>query len=149
MKIIGIIGQVHVLAVYKIIVIAVLLSSCGVIGNTPIYDRYSNKMVYQFVDEMPSYGEEQQWHKGLLADFNNHFVYHFEDDEQIQASLDFMFVIDKRGNLIGARIRGKNDSELSLFEREGLRVLSLCQNWIPGRNKGKPVNVLISFSIKL
>lgn len=106
-------------------------------------------MVYQYVDEMPSYGEEQQWHKGLLADFNNHFVYHFEDDEQIQASLDFMFVIDKRGNLIGARIRGKNDSELSLFEREGLRILSLCQNWSPGRNKDKPVNVLIRYSIKL
>ena len=133
------------LATYKIIVITVLLSSCGVIVNTPLYDRYSNKMVYQYVDEMPSYGEEQQWYKGLLTDFNNHF----EEDEQIQASQDFMFVIDKRGNLIGARIRGKNDSELSLFEREGLRVLSLCQNWIPGRNKGKPVNVLISFSIKL
>ena len=149
MKNIGIIGQVHVLAVHKIIVIAVLLCSCGVIGNTPIYDRYSNKMVYQFVDEMPSYGEEQQWHKGLLTEFNNRFVYHFEEDEQIQASLDFLFVIDKRGNLTGARIRGKNDSELSSFEREGLRVLSLCQNWIPGRNKGKPVNVLISFTIKI
>ena len=102
-------------------------------------------MVYQYVDEMPSYGEEQQWYKGLLTDFNNHF----EEDEQIQASQDFMFVIDKRGNLTGARIKGKNDSELSSFERGGLRVLSLCQNWIPGRNKGKPVNVLISFSIKL
>lgn len=133
------------LATYKIIVITVLLSSCGVIVNTPLYDRYSNKMVYQYVDEMPSYGEEQQWYKGLLTDFNNHF----EEDEQIQASQDFMFVIDKRGNLTGARIKGKNDSELSSFERGGLRVLSLCQNWIPGRNKGKPVNVLISFSIKL
>ena len=60
-----------------------------------------------------------------------------------------MFVIDKRGNLIGARIRGKNDSELSLFEREGLRILSLCEKWMPGRNKGKPVNVLIRYSIKL
>ena len=133
------------LATYKIIVITVLLSSCGVIVNTPLYDRYSNKMVYQYVDEMPSYGEEQQWYKGLLTDFNNHF----EEDEQIQASQDFMFVIDKRGNLTGARIKGKNDSELSSFERGGLRILSLCQNWIPGRNKGKPVNVLISFSIKL
>ena len=145
MKNFGIIGQVPVLATYKIIVITVLLSSCGVIVNTPLYDRYSNKMVYQYVDEMPSYGEEQQWYKGLLTDFNNHF----EEDEQIQASQDFMFVIDKRGNLTGARIKGKNDSELSSFERGGLRVLSLCQNWIPGRNKGKPVNVLISFSIKL
>ena len=133
------------LATYKIIVITVLLSSCGVIVNTPLYDRYSNKMVYQYVDEMPSYGEEQQWYKGLLTDFNNHF----EEDEQIQASQDFMFVIDKRGNLTGARIKGKNDSELSSFERGGLRVLSLCQNWIPGRNKGKPVNVLIRYSIKL
>ena len=133
------------LATYKIIVITVLLSSCGVIVNTPLYDRYSNKMVYQYVDEMPSYGEEQQWYKGLLTDFNNHF----EEDEQIQASQDFMFVIDKRGNLIGARIRGKNDSELSLFEREGLRILSLCQNWSPGRNKDKPVNILIRYSIKL
>ena len=47
MKNFGIIGQVPVLAVYKIIVITVLLSSCGVIVNTPLYDRYSNKMVYQ------------------------------------------------------------------------------------------------------
>lgn len=73
------------LATYKIIVITVLLSSCGVIVNTPLYDRYSNKMVYQYVDEMPSYGEEQQWYKGLLTDFNNHFVYHFEEDEQIDS----------------------------------------------------------------
>ena len=36
-----------------------------------------------------------------------------------------------------------------LFEREGLRILSLCQNWSPGRNKDKPVNVLIRYSIKL
>ncbi len=35
------------------------------------------------------------------------------------------------------------------LERGGLRVLSLCQNWIPGRNKGKPVNVLSRYSIKL
>lgn len=97
---------------------------------------------------MPSYAGEKLWINGFMKEFNSLFSYSFVKNEQLQTKLDFVFVIDKEGNLVGARIRGKKVSELSSFEMKGLNTLRLCQKWSPGKKQSKPVNVIISCPIR-
>ena len=125
--------------------------ACGVGKSIPVYDRDSGLFVYkyQFLDEIPSYAGEKMWVNGLMKEFYSLFSYAFDENEQLQTKLDFVFVINKDGNLVGARIRGKDVSESSPFEIKGLNTLYLCQKWTPGRKRSKPVNVIISCPIRI
>ena len=134
-----------------IILSLIIFQSCGVGKSIPAYDRYTSLFVYkyQFLEEMPSYAGEKLWINGFMKEFNSLFSYSFVENEQLQTKLDFVFVIDKEGNLVGARIRGKKVSELSSFEMKGLNTLRLCQKWSPGKKQSKPVNVIISCPIRI
>lgn len=43
----------------------------------------------------------------LMNDFIKSFNYDFQPNENNQTKLQFQFIVDTRGNLIGARIYGK------------------------------------------
>lgn len=72
-------------------------------------------------------------------------IYPLDNDEQIQTGLTFQFVITKEGHLINAVILGKDEIDLSLFEKEGLKVLRSCQSWTPAQNNGRAVNFIVRY----
>ena len=46
---------------------------------------------------------------------------------------NFQFVIDKDGNLVGSRIRGKTPDLLNSYEKQALEAVNKIQNWEPGK----------------
>ena len=110
------------------------------------YDNYSEKYVYTFVEEMPSYiGGDN----AFLSDFSKCFQYSFSDSENMQTKFRFQFVINKKGHLVGARIYGKKAEELTNFDKKGLETLMSLQNWQAGKHNGKFVNVVLTKTIQV
>jgi len=106
-------------------------------NNFVKYDSLTQLYVHPLADEMPKYKDK---HMTFLSDFLDHFQYDPTSEEQIQTTLKLQFVIDKKGNLIGARIRDKTNDQYTSFEKAG---------WQPGVFNGEAVNVLISEAIHI
>lgn len=53
------------------------------------------------------------------------------------------FIIDKKGNLLGARIEGKSRDELNSIERKIIKTVDKMQQWEPGTFNGEPVDVFL------
>ena len=151
MKTIGLTYQELLWAINKcslLILIIFCLCSCHLLkgqqeNNFTKYDSLTQQNVYIFVEKMPVY-------KGgdldFLIDFGKYFHYDYSQylEENIQTRLQFQFVIDTKGRLLGARIYDKNMDELTEFEKAGLKALNLMQNWQAGEHDGKLVNVLVT-----
>lgn len=146
MMIIGRIGQANRLIVFSsaLALLWLFLSSCSIQKHDLVYDYQSGLCVYKHADLMPTYNGIDPWYIGLLKEFTSLYRYQAKDDEVLQTTLKFQFVITKEGKMVGARIVGKKNSELSQFEQEGLRTLYLCDKWSPGKINNKNVNVLLS-----
>jgi hypothetical protein len=112
-------------------------------NNIAQYDDLTRRHVYVFVEKMPYYKSGDM---AFMTDFNKYFQYDFSQhsEENIQTKLQVQFVIDDKGNLIGARIYNKAMDELTDFEKAGLKALSSMQNWQAGFHKGKSVNVILT-----
>lgn len=97
--------------------------------------------MYSFVQQMPNY-------KGgdiaLMNDFIKSFNYDFQPNENYQTKLKFQFIVDTRGNLIGARIYGKKAESLTNFEKAGLKTLVMLKDWKPGKHNNKNVNAILT-----
>ncbi|WP_455536756.1 hypothetical protein [Prevotella koreensis] len=85
----------------------------------------------------------------FMKDFSKNFQYTFSENEDIKTKLQFQFVIDDKGHLIGARIYNKTMDELTTFEKSGLKALNLMQDWQAGMHNNKLVNVLITMTIHI
>lgn len=155
MKIIGLILPERLLAInkYNLLIFIFCFYSChslkgqqesSIVG----YDSLTQKNVYVFVEKMPSYkGGEVVF----MSDFIKSFHYDFSKnkEEPIQTKLQVQFVIDTKGDLIGARIYNKETDELTDFEKAGLKALSSMQNWQIGVHRGKAVNVILTRVINI
>ena len=53
------------------------------------------------------------------------------------------FIIDKKGNLLGARIEGKSRDVLNSIERKIIETVDKMQQWEPGTYDGEPVDVFL------
>ncbi len=82
------------------------------------YNELTQKYVYIFVEEMSSYKDGDM---AFISDFNKNFQYCSSQypENNIQTMLQIQFIIDSRGNLIGARIYNKSAEELTNFEKQG------------------------------
>lgn len=105
------------------------------------YDSITRKNVYTFVEKMPYY---QGGNRAFMNDFSKNFHFTFKEHEDIQTKLRVQFVITRKGRLIGGRIYDKKESELTSFEKEGLRALRSMQNWEPGKHHNENVDVIIT-----
>lgn len=149
MKTIGIIPLARQLLLNKyslLIIIIISAFSCSYIKgqqekNGAQYDDLTKRYVYSFVQQMPNY-------KGgdiaLMNDFIKSFNYYFQPNENNQTKLQFQFVVDTKGNLIGARIYGKKAESLTNFEKAGLKTLVMLKDWKPGKHNNKNVNVILT-----
>ena len=110
------------------------------------YDEITRKNVYIVVEEMPQYkGGEGMFLKELA----NNVQYVYSENDNLQTRVQVQFVIDKKGQLIGARIYGKESDAISDFEKAVLKALCQTKDWQAGRQNGKPVNVLLTKAINI
>ena len=110
------------------------------------YDKITRKNVYMVVEEMPQYkGGEGVFLKELA----NNVQYVYSENDNLQTRVQVQFVIDKKGQLIGARIYGKESDALSELEKAVLKALCQTKDWQAGRQNGKPVNVLLTKAINI
>ena len=110
------------------------------------YDKITRKNVYIVVEEMPQYkGGEGVFLKELA----NNVQYVYSENDNLQTRVQVQFVIDKKGQLIGARIYGKESDALSELEKAVLKALCQTKDWQAGRQNGKPVNVLLTKAINI
>lgn len=58
------------------------------------------------------------------------------------------FVIDKDGNLIGARINNKKENEYTDQERQIVEIVKSSPKWKAGICSGKKVNVLMQIRLR-
>ena len=63
--------------------------------------------------------------------------------DTISHHIRVQFIIDKKGNLLGARIEGKDRDELDPVEQKILKTVDKMQQWKPGTFNGKPVDVFL------
>ena len=110
------------------------------------FDEITRKNVYIVVEEMPQYkGGEDVFLKKLA----NNVQYVYSENDNLQTRVQVQFVIDKKGQLIGARIYGKESDAISDFEKAVLKALCQTNDWHAGRQNGKPVNVLLTKAINI
>lgn len=129
-----------------------MLVACGLFEKSTvnqvdcrsIHDTITNQDVYVFVEDMPEYPGGMQ---KVLRFFTENFEYPQQD--VFQGSFQVGFIVDTMGNVVNARIKGKDMAELTLVEKEILRVIENMPKWSPGKCKGEVVSVLIYMPIKL
>ncbi len=115
-------------------------------NETLLFDKMTNEYVYTTVEQMPSYKGSNS---AFMNDFISHFNYAPEQNENIQTTLRVQFVINTKGQLIGARIYNKGLNKLTNFEKAGLKALEQMQDWTPGIHNNKKVNVLLTIPIHI
>ncbi|MBE9511292.1 MAG: energy transducer TonB, partial [Bacteroidetes bacterium] len=100
--------------------------------------------VFFIVEEMPNFQG-----KGLdgFRDWVMKYLYYPEiaAEKGIEGIVYIQFVVGKKGNVVSAVIlRSANP----LLDAEALRVVKSSPQWIPGKQKGKEVNVAFTIPVK-
>ena len=100
-------------------------------GKEPLFE-----MVGELVEQMPSYPGGAY----ALMEFLKKNVNYPEQayNDSIQGRVVCSFVVERDGSLSDLKIV---KSVHPLLDKEALRVLSLMQNWNPGKQNGEPVKV--------
>jgi hypothetical protein len=72
---------------------------------------------------------------------------HDIDDNILQSSVIVKLIIDADGTIRQSAIDKKNNRDLTLIDKEVLRVVGLMPKWIPGKCNGEAVAVEITFPV--
>lgn len=108
-------------------------------GNTKLncpyeFDSLAKMNVFTYVDEMPEYtGGNSAMLKFIVKNFR------YPSQENFQASFKVQFVVDIDGSIIAARIKDRDKDELTLVEKELLKVVYKMPKWRPGSCFSKSV----------
>lgn len=96
----------------------------------------AENVVFEVVEEMPTFPGGQQ---ELMKFLTQSVKYPLEAQKNgIQGRVIIQFVVDKEGNIDKSVIVRKVSPEI---DAEALRVINSMPRWIPGKQRGKPVNV--------
>ena len=104
------------------------------------FDSLAMMNVFTYVDEMPVYpGGNSAMLQFIVKNFR------YPAQVNFQASFKVQFVVDMDGSIIAARIKDHNKGELTLLEKELLKVVYKMPKWKPGNcfNKSVPVKVFL------
>lgn len=107
------------------------------------YDSLLKRKVYTFVDQMPVFATGEA---DMLAFFVKNFQYP-SLQESVQGSVNLVFIIMEDGRIKGERIPHKKTNELTLVDKEALRVLRKMPAWKAGTCGGKKVPVKFGLPI--
>lgn len=99
--------------------------------------------VYTVVESMPQFSGGDN---ALFQFLSDNTVYPPEAKANgISGTVFVSFIIGKDGTVYNTIIvRGVDE----LLDNEALRIIKLMPKWIPGRNKGQPVDVIYNLPIK-
>ena len=67
-----------------------------------------------------------------------------KDGDTTRRKVEVQFIISKKGELIGPRIRDKERDQLNEEEIQVIEAIAKIQNWAPGTNNGEPVDVFLN-----
>ena len=101
------------------------------------YDKHLEKYIYEEVDKPPEF-------PGGLAAFARLFFSRFEypaAEKSLQRTIYFTFVVNNNGELIDKKIADKTPENMTLIDKEALRVLESMPKWHPGKCNGHTVAV--------
>ena len=124
----------------KLLIIALL----SFIGMTNVFAQQETtataEKVFDVVDEMPSFPGGQ----GVMTEFlSKNIKYPIVAEENgIQGRVLVKIVIKKDGTIDSPKVIKSVDPSL---DKEAIRVVKTMPKWIPGKQKGEPVNV--SFTV--
>ncbi len=111
-----------------------------------IYDTITKKKAYTFVDEMPVFPNGEL---ALHRYVSDNFILKLGEYADTQSSFNLRFVIDKDGNLLGARIFGKREIEYGENEKKMIEIFRNSPKWIPGKCDKKNVDVFMKQKIHI
>ncbi|UCJ06027.1 energy transducer TonB [Chitinophaga pendula] len=84
---------------------------------------------------------------GLLRFFKANFRYP-EKQDFFQGSINLVFIVDTNGRVKDGHILKKSNTELTLLDKEALRVLSIMPRWKAGSCEGQKVPVRMFWPVK-
>ena len=93
--------------------------------------------VYQVVEQMPQFPGGPAAMMKFIADSLRYPSIACEN--RIEGRVVVQFVVDCEGNILNPLVVWSVDP---LLDREAIRLVKLMPKWIPGRQNGKPVNVI-------
>ena len=99
--------------------------------------------VYQVVEQMPQFPGGQAAMMKFIADSLRYPSVSCE--HRIEGRVVVQFVVDCEGNILNPLVVRSVDP---LLDREAIRLVKLMPKWIPGRQNGKPVNVVCVVPIR-
>ncbi|TMM58375.1 TonB family protein [Maribacter algarum] len=103
------------------------------VDNVPVFPGCENEN-----DKRACFQQKIQKH------ISNNFNYPKEAQErEIQGRVNVMFMISKKGNIEGLRMRGPD----SILEKEVARIINKLPKMKPGKHKGKKVDVPFSIPV--
>ncbi len=109
--------------------------------EAPSTNSDENKIIYQFVEQMPEFPGGPSAMLKFIAD---NLIYPTEIAGCFQGSVRVKFYVDTLGHVCDPQIVRGLDSAL---DREVLRVVRLFPEFIPGQHEGKKVNVYMNLPI--
>lgn len=109
-----------------------------------LYGKYSDSVVYTFVEVMPEY---EGGTEGFYRDFISMVDFDLFGCGNNKGYILVEFVINKNGELVDERII--KDDPLTEKDKLLLNILRKLQNWTHGIHNGEPVNVRITIPIHL
>ena len=99
--------------------------------------------VFQVVEQMPQFPGGQAAMMKFIADSLRYPSVACEN--RIEGRVVVQFVVDCEGNILNPLVVWSVDP---LLDREAIRLVKLMPKWIPGRQNGKPVNVVCLVPIR-
>ena len=99
--------------------------------------------VFQVVEQMPQFPGGQAAMMKFIADSLRYPSVSCE--HRIEGRVVVQFVVDCEGNILNPLVVWSVDP---LLDREAIRLVKLMPKWIPGRQNGKPVNVVCLVPIR-
>lgn len=124
----------------KLFIIAIL----SLIGMTNVFAQQETtttaEKVFDVVDEMPSFPGGQ----GAMMEFLSKNIKYpvVAEENGIQGRVLVKIVVKKDGTINSPKVIKSVDPSL---DKEAIRVVKTMPKWIPGKQKGEPVNV--SFTV--
>lgn len=124
----------------KLFIIAIL----SLIGMTNVFAQQETtttaEKVFDVVDEMPSFPGGQ----GAMMEFLSKNIKYpvVAEENGIQGRVLVKIVVKKDGTIDSPKVIKSVDPSL---DKEAVRVVKTMPKWIPGKQKGEPVNV--SFTV--
>ena len=137
-------------------VIGKLVFTCGILAGLSscaaycpehgFIDPVTGKCVCRAVDNPPQYKPRPS---KMLSDWLHLMATYSYDEKDMTTFIAIEYVVDKNGKVSGVRIVGKDNDELTSFEKAAVAAFSQLNNWRPGSWCGKKVNVLMRAPIHI